>query len=154
MLEAEVWNCQNEYISSSSTVLCFSDSHLPWVFCGKLRVMSCCYFLFWPLYTWLDPVTRLGNLTEHLGMSYTPWNMYDYIYLYIPWLYLNEKCLISRLNLIYLSFFVQYMYYYNLLQSTFVQRVLEYEITLFGQKKVAYLVLKGWYLLTRTLIHA
>ena len=46
---------------------------------GKLSAMFCCYFLFWPLRTWIDPITRLGNFTDHPGCSYQPWNIYDYI---------------------------------------------------------------------------
>ena len=62
--------CENECNSSSSTFLCISESHLPCAFSGKLRTMSCCYLLFWPLFTWIDPVTRLGNFTEHHCMKH------------------------------------------------------------------------------------
>ena len=45
----------------------------------QIKIWSCCYFLFWPLCTWIDPVTRLGNLTEHCSTSYEPWCIFDYI---------------------------------------------------------------------------
>ena len=110
MLETEVWKWSNECNSSFATCLCISESHLPWVFSGKLSVMSSCYFLFWPLCTWIDPVTRLGNVTDYHGSSYQPWNIDDYIYITIHSLTIFKwKMRNLRLNLIYLSFFVQYI---------------------------------------------
>ena len=46
------------------------------------------------------------------------------------------------------------MCYHNLLQSTLVQIVLEYEVTVFVQKMVAYLDLGGRYLLPRAEVYS
>ena len=72
-------NVKMNVIHRSPPFLCISDSRLPWELSGKLSAMSCCYFLIWPMCTWIDPVTRLGNSTDHHGGSYQPWNIDDFI---------------------------------------------------------------------------
>ena len=86
---------------------------------GKLCPISNCYFLFLPLCTWVDSVTRLGNLTEHHGMSYKPWNIYDYLYYTFLDSIQMKKCVFkTKFNIPF--FFVQYIQWWFVNPDTFV----------------------------------
>ena len=91
MLDAEVWNVRIDVILRSPPFCAFQTliflDHSAENYAPCLVVT----FLFWPLCTWIDPVTRLGNVTDPHGSSYQPCNIDDNISLYIPCLYLNEK---------------------------------------------------------------